>query len=234
MLRVFILLQVLNYHVYGETWNIPLRAVIELGEGDSSKKIVEIICQKSWLKSENDCRRIERVLKVHNMQKMVAWFEEYRETVKIKASKLPKKHPRCLVDGNELLRFYGTTVVCSLGINGSSSLCTLDNCGVCQVLRHGFLTKKESNGGIFTTSTSESAFESIELYEKDSSLRKALIVCRVVAGRIHTPLERIQEMASSGFDSLAGKMDSHSNIEELCVLNPRAILPCFVAIYKPE
>lgn len=216
--------------------NVPLCAVIELGEGDSSRKIVEIICQKSCrLKSaEKECRRIERVLKVHNMQKTVAWFEEYRETVKIEASKLPKKHPRCLVDGNELLRFYGTTVVCSLGINGSSSLCTLDDCGVCQVLRHGFLTKKESNGGVFTTSTSGRAFESIELYEKDSSARKALIVCRVVAGRIHSPLERIQEMASSGFDSLAWRMGSHSNFEELCVLNPRAILPCFVAIYKPE
>jgi len=223
----------LNYPIYKETWNVPLCAVIELGEGDSPRKIVEIICQKSWLKSENDCRRIERVLKVHNMQKTVAWFEEYRETVKIKASKLPKKHPRCLVDGNELLRFYGTTVVCSLGMNGSSSLCTWDNCGVCQVLRHGFVTKKEPNGGVFTTSTSGRALESVELYEKDSSLRKALMVCRVVAGRIHSPLERIQEMASSGFDSLVGKMGSHSNIEELCILNPRAILPCFVAIYKP-
>jgi hypothetical protein len=211
-----------------------LCAVVELGEGDSSRKIIEIICQKRWLKSEKDCRRIERVLKVHNMQKTVARFEEYRETVKIQASKLPKKHPRCLVDGNELLRFYGTTVVCSLGINGSSSLCTLDDCGVCQVLRHGFLTKLESNGGVFTSSRSGRALESIELYEKDSPVRKALIVCRVVAGRIHSPLERIQEMASSGFDSLAWRMGSHYNIEELCVLNPRAILPCFVAIYKPE
>ena len=90
----------------------------ELVEGDSSRKIVEIICRTSWLKSENQSGRIERVLKVHNMQRTLARFEEYRETVKIKASKLPKKHPRCLADGNELLRFYGTTVACSLGVNG--------------------------------------------------------------------------------------------------------------------
>ena len=63
-------------------------AVTELVEGDSSRKIVEIICRTSWLKSENQCGRIERVLKVHNMQKTLARFEEYRETVKIKASKL--------------------------------------------------------------------------------------------------------------------------------------------------
>ncbi|KAJ8438314.1 hypothetical protein Cgig2_018794 [Carnegiea gigantea] len=49
--------------------------------------------------------------------------------VKIKASKPPnKKHPRCLADGNELLRFYGTTMACSLGLAGSSSLCVLEKC----------------------------------------------------------------------------------------------------------
>ncbi|RVW94775.1 hypothetical protein CK203_029853 [Vitis vinifera] len=64
--------------------------VTELVEGDSSRKIVEIICRTSWLKSENHCGRIERVLKVHNMQKTLGRFEEYREMVKTKASKLPR------------------------------------------------------------------------------------------------------------------------------------------------
>lgn len=211
-------------------------AVTELVEGDSSRKIVEIICRTSWQKSENQCGRIERVLKVHNMQKTLARFEEYRETVKTKASKLPKKHPRCLADGNELLRFYGTTVACSLGIHGSSSLCVSEKCCVCQIIRNGFSTKKESKGGIgvFTTSTSARAFEAIEMYGDDPSVKKALIVCRVIAGRVHRPLENIQEMAGqSGFDSLAGKVGLYSNIEELYLLNPKALLPCFVVICKP-
>ncbi|KAF3780120.1 hypothetical protein EJ110_NYTH29527 [Nymphaea thermarum] len=89
--------------------SIYCHRVTELVEGDSSRKIVEIICRTSWLKSEGHCGRIERVLKVHNMQKTLARFEEYREMVKIKANELPKKHPRCLADGNELLRFYGTS-----------------------------------------------------------------------------------------------------------------------------
>ncbi|KAL0353582.1 UNVERIFIED_CONTAM: hypothetical protein Sangu_0939500 [Sesamum angustifolium] len=88
-----------------ESHHLSKHAVTELVEGDSSRKIVEIICRSSWLKSENQCVRIDRVLKVHNMQKTLARFEDYRETVKTKASKLPKKHPRCLADGNELLRF---------------------------------------------------------------------------------------------------------------------------------
>ncbi|TKY66696.1 hypothetical protein E2542_SST09582 [Spatholobus suberectus] len=219
-----------------EAHHLSKHAVTELVEGDSSRKIVEIICRTSWLKSENQCGRIERVLKVHNMQKTLARFEEYREMVKIKASKLQKKHPRCLADGNELLRFYGTTVACSLGLNGSSSLCQSEKCCVCRIIRNGFSAKKELKGGIgvFTTSTSGRAFESIEIFGDEPSLRKALIVCRVIAGRVHRPLENIQEMAAqTGFDSLAGKVGLYSNIEELYLLNPRALLPCFVVICKP-
>ncbi|PQQ16192.1 uncharacterized protein Pyn_17028 [Prunus yedoensis var. nudiflora] len=219
-----------------EAHHLSKHAVTELMEGDSSRKIVEIICRTSWLKSENNCGRIERVLKVHNMQRTLARFEEYREMVKMKASKLPKKHPRCIADGNELLRFYGTTVACSLGQNSSSSLCVSEKCCVCRIIRNGFSAKKElkEGVGVFTTSTSGRAFESIQMFEEDPSIRKALIVCRVIAGRVHKPLENIQEIAGqTGFDSLAGKMGLYSNIEELYLLNPRALLPCFVVICKP-
>ncbi|CAN0915521.1 hypothetical protein LINGRAHAP2_LOCUS29181 [Linum grandiflorum] len=218
-----------------ENHHLSKHAVTELVEGDSSRKIVEIICKTSWLKSESHCGRIERVLKVHNMQKTLARFEEYREMVKGRASKLQKKHPRCIADGNELLRFYGTTVACSLGLNGSSSLCISDKCCVCRIIRNGFSAKKELKGGVgvFTTSTSGRAFESIQIVEEDACVRKALLVCRVIAGRVHRPLEKIQEIAGqTGFDSLAGKVGLYSNIEELYLLNPRALLPCFVVICK--
>ncbi|KVI02172.1 uncharacterized protein LOC112501080 [Cynara cardunculus var. scolymus] len=218
-----------------ETHHLSKHAVTELMEGDSSRKIVEIICRSSWLKSENSSVRIEKVLKVHNMQKTLARFEEYRELVKTKASKLPKKHPRCLADGNELLRFYGTTIACSLGINGDSSLCISDKCCVCRIIRNGFSTTKELKGGVgvFTTSTSARAFESIEVSDDGPDTRRALMVCRVIAGRVHRPLENIQEIAGqSGFDSLAGKVGLHLNIEDLYLLSPKALLPCFVVICK--
>ncbi|XP_071730191.1 uncharacterized protein [Rutidosis leptorrhynchoides] len=218
-----------------ETHHLSKHAVTELLEGDSSRKIVEIICRSSWLKAENNSGRIEKVLKVHNMQKTLAPFEEYRESVKSKASKLPKKHPRCIADGNELLRFYGTTIACSLGLNGESSLCTSDKCCVCRIIRNGFSTISELKGGIgvFTTSTSARAFESIEVYDNGPDTRKALMVCRVIAGRVHRPLENIQEITGqTGFDSLAGKVGLHSNIEDLYLLSPKALLPCFVVICK--
>ncbi|KAL8506113.1 hypothetical protein ACS0TY_017102 [Phlomoides rotata] len=219
-----------------ESHHLSKHAVTELIEGDSSRKIVEIICKSSWMKSESQSVRIERVLKVHNMHKTLARFEDYREIVKIKASKLAKKHPRCLADGNELLRFYGTTLACSLGINGSSSLCVSDKCCVCRIIRNGFSTKREfkSGVGVFTTSTSGRAFDCIEIDQNDDpSIRRALIVCRVVAGRVHRPLENIQDIVGqTGFDSLAGKVGLYSNIEELYLLNPKALLPCFVVICK--
>ncbi|XP_073157241.1 uncharacterized protein [Henckelia pumila] len=225
-----------------EEHHLSKHAVTELIEGDSSRRIVEIICRASCCSNTENNKKnnrvaIERILKVHNMQKMLAQFEEYRELVIIKANKLAKKHPRCLADGNELLRFHGATVECSLGLKGSSSLCTSNNCHVCRILRNGFSTKKElsNNGiGVFTASTSSRALESIQECDDNGSTRKALIVCRVIAGRVHRPLENFQELVGqSGFDSLAGKMGLHSNIEELHLLSPRALLPCFVVIYKP-
>lgn len=66
-------------------------------------------------------------------------------------------------------------------------------------------------------------------------MRKALIVCRVIAGRVHKPIEKIQELGGqSGFDSLAGKVGICSSIEELYLLHPRALLACFVIICKPS
>ncbi|KAK4746944.1 hypothetical protein SAY87_025981 [Trapa incisa] len=98
------------------------------------------------------------------------------------------------------------------------------------VRRNGFSAKKglKDGIGIFTTSTSCRAFESIEI-EVDGlqQTRKALIVCRVIAGRVHRPLENIKEIAGqTGFDSLAGKVGLYSHIEEHYLLNRRALLPC--------
>lgn len=210
-------------------------AVTELVEGDSSRKIVEMICGSSWSKAEGRAVRIERVMKVHNMQKSLGRFEDYREAVKIKASKLPKKHPRCLADGNELLRFFATYLACSLGF-ASSSLCASDKCNVCRIIRNGFSTKRdEAKGGVgvFTASTSGRALESIETNVDDPTLRKVLIVCRVIAGRVHRPLDNLHEIiGQTGFDSLAGKVGLYSNVEELYLLSPKALLPCFVVVCK--
>ena len=88
--------------------------------------------------------------------------------------------------------------------------------------------------GIFTTSTSGRALDSIETTGDNPSIRKVLLVCRVIAGRVHKPMENLQDFSGQlGFDSVAGKLGPYSNIEELYLLNPKALLPCFVVICKP-
>lgn len=199
---------------------------------------MEIICQSGAESNTNERSRIERILKVHNTQNILARFEDYREMVKIKASRsqFKKVDPRCLADGNELLRFHATNISCSLGMNGSSSLCKLNTCSTCRILLNGFSARKDFIGriGIFVTSTSERALKYVGEEGHHQLERKALFVCRVIAGTIHGPLRKFDQefSCSSGFDSLAWKLGRSSSAEELFLPNPKALLPCFVVIYN--
>ncbi|KAL3641309.1 hypothetical protein CASFOL_016277 [Castilleja foliolosa] len=202
-------------------------AVSELGPEDTSKNIVEIIFQSSWLKKQVPVCKIDRILKVQNTPKTISKFEEYRDTIKTKATRLqPKKHPRCLADGNELLRFHCTTLMCSLGLNGSSNLCnSIPSCSVCCIIKNGF--NKVSTKGILTTATSGKAHDSYEVDERDHG-RRAMLVCRVIAGRVKKNTDGNLE----DYDSVGGAAGVYSNLDELYVFNPKAILPCFVVIYR--
>ncbi|XP_065880664.1 uncharacterized protein [Euphorbia lathyris] len=213
-------------------------AVSELGPEDTSKNIVEIIFQSSWLKKQAPICQIDRILKVHNTQRTISKFEDYRDSIKAKANKLPKKHPRCIADGNELLRFYCTTFTCSLGLNGSSNLCnSIPNCNVCSIIKHGFRESRAS-GGILTTATSGKAHDKAAINEEEggksdgdhgrSDEKRAMLVCRVIAGRVKKSMEGNME----DYDSVAGEVGVYSNLDELFVFNPKAILPCFVVIYS--
>lgn len=160
--------------------------------------------------------------------------------MKSRAQHSTKKNPRCAADGNELLRFHCSSLSCALGARGSSSLCgSVPGCGVCNIIRHGFQGKSggsESGGehhkGVRTTASSGRAHDALQC----SDNRRAMLVCRVIAGRVkrvteETPSE--EETASAGsYDSVTGYAGIYSNLEELVVFNPRAILPCFVVIYK--
>ncbi|GMI64844.1 hypothetical protein HRI_000153700 [Hibiscus trionum] len=203
-------------------------AVSELGPEDTSKNIVEIIFQSSWLKKQTPICKIDRILKVHNTPRTISKFEEYRDSIKSKATKLPKKHPRCIADGNELLRFHCTTFACSLGLNGSSNLCnSIPNCNVCSIIKNGFKVVQELNGkGILTTATSGKAHDKAAGVE-DGNEKRAMLVCRVIAGRVQKSLEGNME----DYDSVGGDVGVYSNLDELYVFNPKAILPCFVVIY---
>ncbi|KAG9444021.1 hypothetical protein H6P81_015361 [Aristolochia fimbriata] len=215
--------------VFNKSENLELHqtvrhAVSELDPEDTSRNIVEIIFQSSWLKNQSPVCQIDRILKVHNSQTTIAKFENYRDSIKAKANKFPKKHPRCIADGNELLRFHCTTFICSIGMKGSTNLCnSIPFCNICNIIKNGF--KVEGTGGISTTATSGRAHDNAFISSEKE--KRAMLVCRVIAGRVKKSQDSTED-----FDSVANPAGIYSTLDELCVFNPKAILPCFVVVYR--
>ncbi|CAN1282380.1 hypothetical protein LINPERPRIM_LOCUS18043 [Linum perenne] len=218
-------------------------AVSELRDGDSGNNIVRIIFKAGWNSSPKS-PEIHRILKIHNSPKILTRFEEYREFVKSKASKIGSaaekpRDERCIADGNELLRFHCATFVCDLGLNGNSSLCNQQYCSVCGIIKSGFSPKMD---GILTLSTSWRAHaaipEEIEEEFKFMNVKRAMLVCRVIAGRVGHEMEEELDKEGGGLDSLVGRgrrggvhQQGNMDEEELLVFNPKAVLPCFVIVY---
>ncbi|KAL5580789.1 hypothetical protein UlMin_013231 [Ulmus minor] len=214
-------------------------AVSELFDGDSGKNIVRIIFRTGW-KDNQKSPIIHRILKIHNSPKILSRFEEYRETVKAKAAMnggaAKIRDERCIADGNELLRFHCSTFMCDLGQNGNSSICNQQYCSVCGIIKSGFSPKLD---GISTLSSSWTAHvvipEEIEEEFKFMNVKRAMLICRVVAGRIACDSDAEVDKETGGFDSVLGRGGSgvHARVddEELLVFNPRAVLPCFVIVY---
>ncbi|MBA0594549.1 uncharacterized protein LOC105769626 [Gossypium raimondii] len=213
-------------------------AVSELVDGDSGNNIVRIIFKTGWTDKVKS-PEIHRILKIHNSPKILTKFEEYREVVKAKAARngaMGRRDERCIADGNELLRFNCSTFTCDLGLNGSSSICNQQYCSICGIIKSGFSPKMD---GISTLSTSWRAHmaipEDVEEEFKFMNVKRAMLVCRVVAGRVGSEGEEIDK-EDGGFDSVIGRgggSGAYTKLdeEELLVFNPRAVLPCFVIVY---
>lgn len=84
-----------------------------------------------------------------------------------------------------------------------------------------------------TTASSGRAHDSVVCGD---ATRRAMLVCRVIAGRVKRVVEDApseeEHVSVASYDSVAGYAGIYSNLEELVVFNPKAILPCFVVIYK--
>ncbi|MBA0757595.1 hypothetical protein Gotri_020682, partial [Gossypium trilobum] len=178
------------------------------------KNIVRIIFKTGWTDKVRN-PEIHRILKIHNSPKILARFEEYRELVKAKAARngavVGRRDERCIADGNELLRFYCSTFMCDLGLNGSSGICSQQYCSACGIIKSGFSPKMD---GISTLSTSWRAHmavpEDVEEEFKFMNVKRAML-------------------EDGGFDSVIGRgggnMAHHTKVdeEELLVFNPRAV-----------
>ncbi|KAJ6303039.1 hypothetical protein OIU77_017007 [Salix suchowensis] len=213
-------------------------AVTQLLDGDSGRNIVDIIFKTGWSCKEKS-PEIRRILKIHNSPKILSRFEEYREFVKAKAARnspIKRRDERCVADGNELLRFYCSTFMCDLGLDGGSCICNQQYCSVCGIIKSGFSPKMDGISTLSTSLRAHMAFpEEIEEEFKFMNVKRAMLVCRVVAGRIGGDLEEDIAKHDRGSDSVLGRGGSgiHTRVdeEELLVFNPRAVLPCFVIVY---
>lgn len=77
--------------------------------------------------------------------------------------------------------------------------------------------------------------EDIEEEFRFMHVKRAMLVCRVIAGRIGCDPE-MGDKDDPGYDSLVGReaCGTESKLDEedeLIVFNPRAVLPCFVIAY---
>lgn len=114
----------------------------------------------------------------------------------------------------------------------------MPGCGVCTIIRHGFPGKAHDYKGVRTTATSGRAHDCFGSNTDVGGCRKAMLVCRVIAGRVKriaddAPQEE-DNVLEGTYDSVAGYAGIYANLEELIVFNPKAILPCFVVIYTSE
>ncbi|KDP25640.1 hypothetical protein JCGZ_20796 [Jatropha curcas] len=185
-------------------------ALTEVPDGHPSRNVVEIIFHTSW-SNKSFPGRIEMIFKVHNGTRTISRFEEYREMVKTRAGlsggSTWEENARCVADGNEMMQFY------CLGPTG----------GVHEARCSAWVFPGGKGAAICTFSGSGGAHESAG----GGSGRRAMLVCRVIAGRVSKQIEFDSLIDGRvGFDSVSGENG------ELLVFDPRAVLPCFLIIYK--
>ncbi|KAH6822274.1 hypothetical protein C2S53_002012 [Perilla frutescens var. hirtella] len=189
-------------------------SLMELPKDHPSRNVVEIIFHTSW-GEKHFSGQIEMVFKVQNLTRTLNRFEEYRDTVKHRASCAAAgadgsdDHVRCIADGNEVMRFY------SLGATAAG--------GPYETGGGAWVFQGCKRAAVCTYSGSGVAHENAG----GGRGRRAMLVCRVVAGRVCKGIgldSLIQERI--GFDSVGGENG------ELLVFDTRALLPCFLIIYK--
>ncbi|GFP91218.1 hypothetical protein PHJA_001265800 [Phtheirospermum japonicum] len=200
----------------------------ELGIGDPSRNIVEMIFRASSSNPTRCSRKVNRVLKVNNSVDILAKFEKYRETVMLSSYENHKRHPRSTVDGNEVLQFYGTTMSCcgSRQAEQVSQLCPNPCCRVCRIIQSGFNTCYNKKYGIRLSMNSEHASEDNTAFVKGKKAKKAVFICRTIVGGV----AGVESGESEHDDEFVG--DGLCTKPEFLILwNSAAVLPCFVLVF---
>ncbi|XP_019194101.1 PREDICTED: uncharacterized protein LOC109188059 [Ipomoea nil] len=192
----------------------------ELEAGNPSRNIVEMIFRAASKNPSKHPRLIKRVMRVKNTIDVLDRFEKYREAVKSRSCEMCKSHPRSMVDGNELMQFYGTTMTCcNKERTKISDLCKDPNCRVCRLIQSGFNTSYNKKNGIRLSTNSDTLCEDTTVISNRNKAKRAVIVCRTIAGIVEKDQNLLEE---DGLDT---------KLEYLTVKDPSAVLPCFVIVF---
>lgn len=186
-----------------------LPSLTELHEGHPSRNVVEIIFHTSW-GPKPFSGRIEMIFKVVNASKTVSRFEEYREAVKgrVSSGAPTDENARCVADGNEVMRFQCLGPYDAAGGGGGGGWSLAGVKGSVNRTFSGSGEAHENGGG--------------------GRGRRAMMVCRVIAGRVSKQIGFMDSLLDGrvGLDSVSGDNG------ELFVFDSRAVLPCFLIIYR--
>ncbi|RRT56132.1 hypothetical protein B296_00014917 [Ensete ventricosum] len=187
-------------------------SLVELPPGHPSRRVVEIIFGSRWCSGEGRATgadafpgTIEMLFRIHNPARSVARFEEYRAAVRSRAAR--SDDARCAADGNEMMRFQ-----CRPPASAGEVF-------------DGAVAWSPAGGkaaeGIRTFAGSGGAHQSGGC--GGGAGRRSMLVCRVIAGRVRS---------ESDPDSNSARDSVSLSEGELLVFDPRAVLPCFLIIYK--
>ncbi|KAF8697879.1 hypothetical protein HU200_035373 [Digitaria exilis] len=188
----------------------------ELPEGHSSRRVVELIFSSGWsgAAGASSSPSVEALFRVHSAPRAVARFEEARA-----AARAHGAAARCGADGNEMMRFQ-----CR------ASAASDDDAHGGGVFGAGVATCRlgASASAVRTFACSGAAHASVAGGGAAAGGRRAMLVCRVIAGRVRPANDASPRHggAAAGYDSI----DMGNG--ELVVLDSRAVLPCFLIIYK--
>ncbi|KAJ6830743.1 homeobox protein engrailed-1 [Iris pallida] len=186
----------------GPTASIP--TLTELPEGHSSRRIVEIIFGSSWSTSPSAPARFPgRIEMLFRVHNPPRTVSRF-DDYRSAVRSLADSDSRCAVDGNEMMRFH-----CPPGGGDGIYDASVVFSPVCS-------PGSGRAAGIRTFAGSGGAHESAG----GGSGRRSVLVCRVIAGRVR-----------EGTDS-EGESVSGPGKGELIVFDARAVLPCFLIIYK--
>ncbi|CAM0956249.1 unnamed protein product [Alopecurus aequalis] len=178
----------------------------ELPDGHSSRQVVELIFSSGWDPVAAAVPEVEAMFRVHSAARAVARFEEARA-----AARAHGAAARCGADGNEMMRFQCRPAAGAGGVFAAGV-------ATCQLGPSSSAVRTFACSGVAHARAASSP----------GAGRRAMLVCRVIAGRVRPAHgeDKARLYRSSNYDSV----DMGNG--ELVVLDSRAVLPCFLVIYK--